>query len=81
MTPVFFQAIGAMLPSILLALTRQLFCLIPIFWLLSKIGFAYIWIAFPVAEVVTAVVGLIWYVRQCRRRHCTIAASFTFHAE
>ena len=66
MTPVFFQAIGRAVPSVLLALTRQLLCLIPIFWLLSKIGLAYTWLAFPIAELVTAGVGLVLYTRQCR---------------
>ena len=51
--PVFFQAIGAALPSVLLSLTRQIFCLIPVFWLFSRIDLAYTWLAFPIAEVVT----------------------------
>jgi len=50
--PVFFQAIGAALPSVLLSLTRQIFCLIPVFWLFSRIDLAYTWLAFPIAEVV-----------------------------
>ena len=66
-TPIFFQAIGATLPSVLLSLTRQLFCLIPIFWFFSKIGLAYTWLAFPIAETVTMGVGLILYARQSRR--------------
>ena len=66
MYPVFFQAIGAALPSVLLSLTRQIFCLIPIFWLLSQIGLDYTWFAFPIAELVTGSVGLALYFRRIR---------------
>ena len=59
--PVFFQAIGAALPSVLLSLTRQIFCLIPVFWAFSKIGLGYTWLAFPIAETVTGALGLILY--------------------
>ena len=58
--PVFFQAIGAALPSVLLSLTRQIFCLIPVFWAFSKIGLGYTWLAFPIAETVTGTLGLIF---------------------
>ena len=64
--PVFFQAIGAALPSVLLSLTRQIFCLIPVFWLFSRIDLAYAWFAFPVAELVTGTLGLILYNRRIR---------------
>lgn len=66
MMPVFFQAIGAARPSILLAVTRQVFCLIPIFWLLSRLGMQYTWLAFPVAETITGALGTILYFRQIR---------------
>ena len=64
--PVFFQAIGEALPSVLLSLTRQIFCLIPIFWLLSKISLDYTWLAFPLAEIITSSLGLLLYTRQLR---------------
>lgn len=67
MTPVFFQAIGAAAPSVLLSLTRQIFCLIPLFWLLSRIGLAYAWLAFPIAEVVTGSLGIALYLHQLRK--------------
>ena len=62
--PVFFQAIGAALPSVILSLTRQIFCLIPIFWLFSRIGLGYTWIAFPAAEMITGGLGLCFYLRR-----------------
>lgn len=64
MTPVFFQAIGKAIPSVILSLTRQIFCLIPIFWVLSKFGLTYVWAAFPIAELVTGSVGLWLYSKQ-----------------
>lgn len=67
LTPVFFQAIGGAIPSIILSLTRQIFCLIPIFWLMSKIGLDYTWIAFPAAEIITGGVGIFLYIRQLKK--------------
>lgn len=66
LTPVFFQAIGAAVSSIVLSLTRQIFCLIPIFWLMSKIGLNYTWTAFPAAEVITGSLGIFLYIRQLK---------------
>lgn len=63
MMPVFFQAISKAIPSVVLSLTRQIFCLIPIFWALSRIGLDYAWIAFPIAELVTGGLGMILYLR------------------
>ena len=65
--PVFFQAIGQAFPSILLSLTRQIFCLIPIFYVLSRIGLDYVWFAFPIAEVITGSVGAVFYFRLVRQ--------------
>lgn len=65
MLPVFFQAIGRGAASLMLSLTRQIFCLVPVFWVLSKIGLDYTWIAFPVAGTV----GYILYRRQLKRWH------------
>ena len=67
LTPVFFQAIGGAVPSIILSITRQIFCLIPIFWLMSKIGLNYTWIAFPAAEIITGGVGIFLYIRQLKK--------------
>lgn len=67
MMPVFFQAIGRAVPSVMLSLTRQIFCLMPIFWLLSLIGLQYVWIAFPVSETIAGGVGLIMYFIQLKK--------------
>ena len=61
MMPVFFQAIGYGKTSLLLSLTRQIFCLGPMFWLMSLIGLNFTWIAFPFAETTAGATGLILY--------------------
>ncbi len=65
--PVFFQAIGNSLKSTLIALTRQIFCLIPFFYLLSKISLRATWFAFPLSETTAGVIGLICYIYEIRR--------------
>lgn len=65
--PVFFQAIGKGKPSILLSLTRQIFCLIPIFWGLSKVSLEASWLAFPLAEIITGTVGLVLLISQVKQ--------------
>lgn len=64
--PVFFQAIGAAKPSVLLSLTRQIFCLIPLFWLLSRFGLVYAWAAFPLSELITGTMSMVLMHRQLR---------------
>lgn len=65
--PVFFQAIGRGISSLMLSLCRQIFCLLTIFYLLSLIHLNLTWIAFPAAETITGVVGLILYIRTLRQ--------------
>lgn len=65
--PVFFQAIGKSVQSVFLAVMRQIICLIPIFWLLSKISLDVTWFAFPIAEIVTGGCGGIMYIITYRR--------------
>ena len=67
MTPVFFQAIGAARPSVLLSLSRQIFCLVPLFWLFSRIGLDYAWWAFPVTEVLVGTLGMVLYSKQLKQ--------------
>ena len=49
------------------SLIRQLGCLIPIFFVLSKIGLSYTWIAFPASEIITGAIGISLYLRQVRQ--------------
>ena len=54
----FFQAIGHPVVSIVLALSRQIFCLIPALLLLSWLfGLAGVWLALPAADLVSAVIA------------------------
>ncbi len=64
--PVFFQAIGNGKVSVLLSLTRQIFCLLPIFWAFSFIGLDYTWLSFPVSETIAGAVGLLLYRKQVK---------------
>ena len=64
--PVFFQAIGSGRASMFLSLTRQIFCLLPSFWLFSRLGLNYAWLAFPVSETLAGAIGLFLYFRQTR---------------
>lgn len=73
MMPVFFQAIGDGRTSVLLSLTRQVICLVPIFWLFSMLGLNYTWLSFPISELISGGIGLILYRRVLRRWH-TLAA-------
>lgn len=64
--PVFFQAIGRGVPSLMLSLCRQIFCLLTLFYLFSLFSLDLTWMAFPIAETVTGGVGLILYTRTLR---------------
>lgn len=63
MLPVFFQSIGDGKTSVILSLTRQVFCLIPFFWLFSLIGLNFTWLSFPVSETLSGAIGLILYAK------------------
>mgnify|MGYP002517271277 FL=1 len=64
--PVVFQAIGKSVKSSLLSLTRQIFCLIPTFYLFSLIGLNYCWIAFPLSETITTILGVVLYIKEVK---------------
>ena len=66
MTPVFFQAIGNGKVSLFLSVMRQIFCLIPIFWVLSLIGLRFTWFAFPISEVLVGALGMVLYRKTVR---------------
>ena len=66
-TPVFFQAIGAAKVSVAISVMREIICLIPIFWLLSRLGLGWTWWAFPLSETISGEFGLVLYLRQIHR--------------
>ena len=59
--PTYFQAIGMGKQSIALTVLRQIGLLIPLAWIFSFIGLNYVWLAFPITEIVTAAVGYVLY--------------------
>ena len=67
LSPVFFQAIGAPVRSSFLSVLRQLLCLVPIFWLLSRFGLFWAWFSFPLSEILTGAAGWFLYRRQLAR--------------
>mgnify|MGYP001652565490 CR=1 FL=1 len=65
--PAFFQAIGSGGYSVLCSLTRHVFCMVPIFWVLSWFGLAWVWWTFSITETVTALTGYVLYRLQLKR--------------
>lgn len=64
----FFQSIGKAVPSIVLSLTRQVLFLIPLILLLPLImGINGIWIAFPIADLLSIVVTGVLLAREIKR--------------
>jgi len=56
----YFQAIGKAVPALFLTLTKQGFCLIPLILILPQIfGLDGVWMAFPIADVLSA--GICFY--------------------
>ena len=59
-----FQALGNGVYSLIVSLIRQIVVLLPAAYLLSLLGDVnYVWWAFPIAEVASAIVSTICYVR------------------
>lgn len=59
--PTYFQAIGMGKQSIALTVLRQIGLLIPLAWAFSFMGVGFVWLAFPITEFTTALVGYILY--------------------
>ncbi|MFD1125543.1 MATE family efflux transporter [Lentilactobacillus raoultii] len=59
MLVIYFQATNQLQKSIWVSLTRELFLLVPIAWLLSFLGLAYFWGTFPITELLTTGLALI----------------------
>ena len=59
--PVFFQAVGASLKSSLLTVIRTVVLFVPLGYLFSRLGLDRFWLAFPVTELITSLVGAAFY--------------------
>ena len=64
----YFQAIGKALPALLLTLSRQGLIFIPLLFLFSKYyGVNGVWLAFPVADIISTVVTAYFLNREVRK--------------
>ena len=69
-----FQALGSSFLSMIVSLTRQLFFLLPIAWLLSLSGrLELVWWAFPLAEIASLTLTIIFFRHIYRRRIVPLA--------
>ncbi len=59
--PVFFQAVGLSLKSSFLTVIRTVVLFVPLGFLFSRLGLNWFWMTFPVTEVITSAVGLVFY--------------------
>lgn len=56
-----FQALGKGVPSLILSFTRQIIFLMPLAFILGKIGgLDFIWYSFPLSEMISAVLLAVW---------------------
>lgn len=71
----FFQAIGHPILSILLALCRQIFCLVPMILLLPRLfGLTGVWLALPAADLASAAIAF-FVLRHGLKAHLVLPAS------
>ena len=59
--PVFFQAIGYGGKSALLTVIRTVVLFVPLGYVFSMFGLTWFWMTYPVTEVMTSIVGGIFY--------------------
>lgn len=59
--PVFFQALGMGLKSSMLTIVRTVILFVPLGYLFSRIGLNWFWFTFPMTELLTTAVGLVYY--------------------
>lgn len=61
--PTYFQATGMGRQSVALAVLRQIILLIPLAFAFSFLGLNFVWLAFPVTEIITAVAGYVLFLK------------------
>ena len=59
--PVFFQAVGCSAKSSALTVIRTLVLFVPLGYLFSRFGLTWFWLTFPVTEIITSLVGYVFY--------------------
>lgn len=75
--PVFFQAVGYSLKSSLLTIVRTVVLFVPLGFLFSFFGLTWFWLTFPVTEIVTSIIGAVFFrkflVQEERLSHLTFS--------
>ncbi len=61
-----FQAVGKGIRSMLMSIMRQLIVLLPSAFILAKISLEYIWFAFPIAEGISLVAAIVFFINIVR---------------
>ena len=61
--PVFFEAIGYAFKSSILTIVRTVICFVPLGFLFSKISLFWFWMTYPTTEIITTIVGFIFYIQ------------------
>lgn len=59
--PVFFQSVGESLKSSVLTIIRTVVLFVPLGYLFSRFGLNWFWMTYPVTEIITSMVGLVYY--------------------
>lgn len=58
-----FQAVGMGTKSLIVSLIRQLICILPVAYLLSKVSLTAVWYSFPIAEAVAFVISIVMFLK------------------
>lgn len=61
--PIFFTALGKTKESIFIPVLREVVLFVPVAWIFSFVGVSYVWLTFPITEVVTCVFCFVFYVK------------------
>ena len=58
---VYFQGIERRRASIFVTVLRQVLLLVPLAWVLHFFGLDYVWLTFPITEIIAAVCCIVLY--------------------
>ncbi|ORX86066.1 MATE efflux family protein [Anaeromyces robustus] len=66
--PVYFQALEAPIKSSILTIIRTVILFVPLGYLFSKLGLNWFWLTYPITEVITTIVGVIFYIQFSKKQ-------------
>lgn len=69
--PVFFEATGYIIKSSILTIVRTVICFVPLGYLFSKLGLFWFWLVYPTTEIITSLIGFIFYVQFMKKEETT----------